>query len=244
MESQEKKDIEPQIAALERAVKLLPMMGRVYAELARVYALNGQAEKSLPLVAKALELEPEFAYRFYEIRADANVALGKFDHAHTDIQIANILPHPNKDEAERISLKVMGIRKRIETIRREADDRRYQELRRQVDAEVARKEPPPKPAPPPPPVPEGMITYQIEARSVIEVVDAVFPEYPEALRQAKATGNVTLQVTVGANGKVTAATVTNSQVPALNTATIEAVKKWSFKPGGRSLKLIISYTLP
>src|SRR5206468_1688800 len=70
MELQDKKDIHAQVAALERAVQLLPLMGRAYAELARVYALDGQPEKSLPAVAKAVELEPEFADHFYEFRAN------------------------------------------------------------------------------------------------------------------------------------------------------------------------------
>src|SRR5438034_7439195 len=65
MELQDKKDIQAQVEALERAVQLLPLMGRAQAELARVYALNGQTEKSLPAIAKAVELEPEFADHFY-----------------------------------------------------------------------------------------------------------------------------------------------------------------------------------
>src|SRR2546425_1435501 len=88
MDIQDKKDIHSQVAALERAVQLLPLMGRAYGELARVYALDGQPEKSLPTVAKALELEPEFADHFYEIRANVEVALGQSDPAFRDINIA------------------------------------------------------------------------------------------------------------------------------------------------------------
>src|SRR5262245_20391916 len=76
METQDAKDLqsqaaaserESQAAALERATQLLPRMGRAYAELARVYALTGRADKGLPLIAKAMDLEPEYADRFYEI---------------------------------------------------------------------------------------------------------------------------------------------------------------------------------
>jgi hypothetical protein len=45
MEVQDKKDVQSQVDALERAVQLLPLMGRASAELARVYALNSQPEK-------------------------------------------------------------------------------------------------------------------------------------------------------------------------------------------------------
>ncbi|MBI4474116.1 MAG: TonB family protein [Acidobacteria bacterium] len=243
LETENAKDIESQAQALERALKLLPLMGRAHSELARVYALTGRAPDSFPLLDRAFELEPEFADRYFEIRADVNVALGRFDEALHDIQIADILPHTGKEAAERVSLKVAAVRKRIETIRREAEDRRLQELRRQVSAEVARREPPPKPAPPPPPVPEGVITYQIEARAIIEVVDATYPEYPEELRKAGTKGNIALNVTVGADGNVASATIAHSQAPALNASTIEAVKKWVFKPGNRSIRLIMTFAL-
>src|SRR5437016_292866 len=92
MELQDKKDIHAQVAALEHAVQLLPLMGRAYAELARLYMLDGQPEKSAPAITKALELEPEYADHFYEIRAEAEVALGQSDRAVRDINIASDLP--------------------------------------------------------------------------------------------------------------------------------------------------------
>jgi TonB family protein len=243
LEIENANDIKLQVDALERAMTLLPLMGRVHAELARVYALSGRGTESLPLIERAFELEPEFAGRFYEIRADVRVALGDFDQAFRDIQIAEALLHRNKDESERITLKVSAVRKRIETIRREAEDRRVQDLRRQVAAEAARREPPRTIAPPPPPVPEGLITYQIEARSIVEVVDAIYPDYPEALRKAGTKGTIALQLALGPDGKVTTVRVANSQAAALNEATSAAVKKWVFKPGPRSLRLLITYAL-
>src|SRR5438132_1749477 len=144
MELQDKKDIHSQVAALEHAVQLLPLMGRAYAELARVYTLDGQAEKSAPAITKALELEPEYADHCYEIRAEAEVALGQSDRAVRDINIASDLPHPDRSAVERYILKVAAIRKKIESARREFDARQLEEIRQQARAEAESREPPPK----------------------------------------------------------------------------------------------------
>lgn len=242
-EKLDRKDLQSQIAALERAVQLLPLMGRAQSELARVYTLNGQPEKATPLISRALDLEPEFADRAYEIRADIRVAMGQYDQAFRDIKIAEAAPHTDKSMKERFTVKVMTFRKKIETARREAEDRRVQRLRSEVGKEVAEREPPPKPAPPPPPVPEGRISYEIEARAPIEVVEAIYPEYPVALRKSGAAGAIALRVDVGPAGKVKNAVVATSQLPDLNAATVDAVKKWSFKPGNRSIRLIVTYSL-
>jgi len=243
LEIQDKKDIQSQVAALERAVQLLPLMGRAFAELARVYALNGQTEKGLPLVVKALDLEPEYADHFYEIRADVHVALGELPQALRDANVASDLPHADRSAVEHYNLKVSAVRKRIEAARREIDLRELEALRSEVRAEAAVREPPPKPAPPPPPVPVGSIGYEIETRAPIEVVDAVYPDYPEALRRKGATGTITLQVNIGPDGKVKAASITKSQLEDLNAATLDAVKKWSFKPGNRSIRLVLKFAL-
>jgi TonB family protein len=243
MEAQDKKDVQTQVAALERAIQLLPLMGRAYAELARAYALNGQAEKALPNVTRAIELEPEFADHFYAIRADVHVAIGRFDQAFHDINVAATLPHTDRSAVERYVLKINDVRKKIETARREIDDRRLEQIRREIAAEAARREPPPKPAPPPPPVPSGTISYQIETRAPIEVLDAIYPDYPEALRKKGAAGTIALRVDVGPDGKVKTAAIAISQLPDLNAATLEAVKKWSFRPGNRSIRVIVTYSL-
>ena len=243
MELQDKKDIHSQVAALEHAVQLLPLMGRAYAELARVYTLDGQAEKSAPAITKALELEPEYADHCYEIRAEAEVALGQSDRAVRDMNIASDLPHPDRSAVERYVLKVSAIRKKIENARREIDARQLEEIRQQTRAEAERREPPPKPTAPPPPVPEGSIGYEIETRAPIEVLETVYPDYPEALRKKGTTGVIALRVDVGPDGKVKTAAVANSQVPDLNNATLEAIKKWSFKPGNRSIRVVIKFSL-
>ncbi len=243
MEVQDKKDVQAQVAALERAIQLLPLMGRAYAELGRVYTLNGQAEKGLPNITRALELEPEFADHFYAIRAEVQVALGRFDQAFQDINIAAALPHVDRSVVERYVVKIIDLRKKIENARREIDGRRLEQIRSEVASEAARREPPPKPVPPPPPVPAGTISYQIEARAPIEVVEAIYPDYPEALRKKGAAGAIALRVDVGPDGKVKTATIASSKLPDLNTATLEAVKKWSFNPGNRSIRVIVTYSL-
>ncbi len=239
----DKKDIQSQVAALERAVQVLPLMGRAHAELARVYALSGQAEKSLALTAKAIELEPEFADHFFEIRADAQLALGETAKALHDVNIASDLPHADRSTVERYLVKVSTIRRRIEAVRREGDQRDLDTVRNEVIAKAAEREPPPKPAPPPPPVPQGSIGYEIETRAPIEVVRTSYPDYPEALRRKGAAGKLTVSVDIGPDGKVKTATVANSTIPDMNNATVEALKKWSFNPGNRSIRVVFTFTL-
>jgi TonB family protein len=243
IELQDKKDIQAQVAALERAVQLLPLMGRAFAELARVHALNGQAEKSLPLVTKAIELEPEYADQFYAIRSDVHLALGQSAEALQDINLASDLPHADRATVERYTLKIAAVRRRIEAARREKDLTELEALRKEVRSEAEEREPPPKPAPPPPPVPAGNITYGIETRAPIDVVDAVYPDYPEALRKKGAEGTITVQVDIGPDGKVKTASIVGSQIEDLNKATLDAVKKWTFKPGNRNIRLVLKFSL-
>src|SRR2546425_2499828 len=240
---EDKKDIHAQAVALERAVQLLPLLGRAYGELARVYALDGQPEKSLPAIGKALDLEPEFADRFYQIRAEVEVTLGQSDRAFRDINIAADLPHSGRSAAEHYSVWISVIQRKIEYARREIDQRKLDEIRQEVRAEAERREPPPQPSAPPPPVPEGRISYSIESRAPLEVLDAVYPDYPEALRKKGAAGDITLRVDIGPDGTVKTAAVAASQIPDLNNAALEAMKKWSFKPGNRSIRVVLTFAL-
>jgi|GEM_PF-2149507 len=242
-------DIALQAAALERAVKLLPLMGRAHAELARVYTLSGKPEAALPLLDKALELEPEFADRFYELRAEAFLALRRFDEALQAIRVAANLPHADRPAVEAYGRKVTAVARRIEDIRREAEGQRLEQLRAEVEAKAAEREPPKPPAPPPPPPRTGQISYQIEASTRVEVTDAVYPEYPDALVQKGRSGRITLQLTVGADGRVSQAAVVSSQITELNAAAVAAAKKWLFKPAavsGRaapvSLRLVFQFS--
>jgi protein TonB len=242
MDITDAKDVQAQAAALERAVQLLPRMGRAFAELARVYARSGQADKSLSLLAKALELEPEYADHYYGIRADVHLALSQSPEALRAINIASDLPHADRSVVERYNLKIADVRRRIEAARREIDYRELEALRSELRAEAQRREPP-KPPEPFTPVPEGSISYEIEARAPIEVVDAVYPEYTETLRKKGAGGAITLQVDIGPDGKVRTASIVRSQLQDLDKATLDAVKKWTFKPGNRNIRLVLKFTL-
>jgi TonB family protein len=248
LELQNERDVAAQAAAADRARQMLPLLGRAHAELARLYVLTGKAEQALPLLDAALAREPEFADHFYQIRAETLLALGRHDDAFQAMNHAAALPHSDKEASERYSAAVLGFRRKIESARRDADDQRLQRLRNEVVAEVRQREPLPPPPAPAAPVPEGRINYQIEARVALEVMQVVYPEYPEAMRRAGTTGNVTLAVIVAANGSVASATVVNSALPALNAAVVDAVKRWTFNPAQRAgttrtLRIVFSFLL-
>jgi TonB family protein len=173
-----------------------------------------------------------------------HLALNQTAQALRDINIASDLPHFDRSSAiEHFNLKRADVRKRIETARREVDSRELEALRKELRAEAEVREPPPTPAPPPPPVPAGSISYQIATRAPIEVVDSIFPDYPETLRKKGTAGTISLQVDIGPDGKVKTASITSSQLQDLNKATLDAVKKWSFKPGNRSIRLVLKFAL-
>jgi TonB family protein len=74
-------------------------------------------------------------------------------------------------------------------------------------------------------------------------VETVYPDYPEALRKSGAAGAIALRVDVGPDGKVKSAAIASSKLAELNAATLEAVKKWTFRPGNRSIRVIVTYSL-
>ncbi len=242
------KNAEPQVAALERAVRLLPHFGRAFGNLARVYTLTGKADRALPLLDRAVELEPEFADRFYDVRASALLALGRLDDSMRAIRTAEALPHADRQTLESYTVKVMEMTRKVEMARRSVDNEKTERIRRDVENKVNEREPV-KPPPPPVVVPEGAISYEISAGATIEVVDTTYPEYPEALRKQGRAGRINLRVEVGVDGKVRTANITTSQLPELNAATVEAAKKWTFKlpqrarPAPITVTLTFNYTL-
>jgi TonB family protein len=89
-----------------------------------------------------------------------------------------------------------------------------------------------------------MITYQIEARTPLEVLDAILPDYPEALRKAGTAGRIMLRVDIGADGKVRTASIAESQLTSLNAPTLDAVKKWTFKSQrAASIRVTVNFLL-
>jgi TonB family protein len=221
-------DIELQVRALDRAAELLPLFGRVRGQLARVYALAGNGQEALTQVDRALELEPEYADELYAVRSEAYLALARYGDANRAIQTAAALPH--SDASQNYNLKATDMERRVEQTRRDADSKRLQEIRSEVSARVAEREPPPPPRPPPPPERFGSIQYTMQSTRQTSIVSAPLPVFDNALVQKGTAGSITLQVTIGADGKVVQASIADSQVLEMNAATLDAVKKWTFTP--------------
>jgi TonB family protein len=228
-------DIELQSRALERAVELLPRLGRANGHLARVYALLGRGDDALAQIDRALEAEPEYADEFYAIRSDALLSLSRYAEAIKAIQTAAALPH--HDRSQDYNFRASEMVRRVEQTRREAENRRLQQIRTEVAAQVAEREP--TPVPPPrsttPTEKFGSIQYTVQASRPLSVTSAPLPIYRDALVQRGAVGNVTIQITIGADGRVTQASIADSQLPEMNASSLDAVRRWTFSvpAGGR-----------
>ena len=232
--------LELQARSLQKATQLLPKLGRVHGQLARVDTLMGKPEEALAEVDRALELEPEFADDFFLIRSEALLALNRYGDANSAARIAAALPH--SDKSTDYDLKSSEIARHIEEIRREVENRRLQQIRAEVDALVARREPPPAPPPPPPPPRAGKIEYSIQSARQLRIVSSPLPVYSNTLIQKGTGGRITVRITVGPDGKVAQASVVDSQLPDMNTATVEAAKKWTFAPGAGLTEARIVFT--
>jgi protein TonB len=228
IETRNRSDLELQLRALERAADVLPRFGRVHGQMARVSTLLGDPERALTHADRAMELEPEFADEFLLVRAEAYMELLRFDEARTTAETAAASPHV--DRGVNYGSKVLDISRRIDEARRQADARRLAQLRAEVSARVAEREPPPPPPPPPPPEKFGDIRYEIQSRTSTEIVSSVLPAYPDALVQKGVAGSITLQVTVGVDGRVSNVVVASSQLAELNAAVQNAVRRWTFRP--------------
>jgi TonB family protein len=62
------------------------------------------------------------------------------------------------------------------------------------------------------------------------LIEKVSPKYPEDARKEKVEGNVLIETSIGADGKVLEAKSVESPDPRLAQAAVEAVKQWKFKP--------------
>jgi len=77
-------------------------------------------------------------------------------------------------------------------------------------------------------------------------VHDVLPVYPESARQAGVSGAVLVELTVGIDGRVTAAKVLRS-VPSLDQAAIDAVLQWRYEPellDGKPVPFIVTAVVP
>jgi TonB family protein len=244
LETSDSREIGLQVQALERAVRLLPLFGRAYAELARVYVLNGEAGKALPSVDKAIELEPEFADHFFVIRTEALLALKRPAEASSSAKLAASLPHADSDAARTYAIREATLLRRVDEVREAAESAQMEELRRELEKKAADLEPP-KPQQRRPEPLAGSIAYSIESRVQVTVVQNPYPVFPDALVQKGTAGKIVLQVNVGVDGRVTDATIASSEIPALNASAIAAAKRWTFRTvqtAGRSVPFTITLT--
>jgi len=124
--------VESQVQALRRAVQLLPLMGRAHAELARVLLLTGRADETLPLLDRAVSLEPEFADRFYLLRAECLLALHRYDESSRIARFAGTLPHADRASATLFDKGIALVDKKIQDIRDAAEQLKVEELRTSV----------------------------------------------------------------------------------------------------------------
>jgi len=101
-----------------------------------------------------------------------------------------------------------------------------------------------EPAPPPDPVPAAGMTTRIE------VVKRSAPPYPQVARQMRISGNVSLEVTVSADGKVEKVKVVDGH-PLLADSAINSVKSWGFRPAtaqgqpvSATIPVVVRFSLP
>jgi TonB family protein len=218
--------LELQVRALQRATELLPRFGRAYGQLGRVHTLTGKPEAALADLDRALELEPEFADEYALIRAEALLAMNRYGDANAAARLAAALPH--SDRTTDYDFRSTEMSRHIEEVRRDVEGRRLQQIRAEVDALVARRDPPPPPPPPPAPPRAGQVEYSVQSNRQLRVVNSPLPVYANSLIQRGSAGKITVRVTIGTDGKVTQASVVDSQLQEMNVATVDATKKWVF----------------
>ena len=226
LETKAQDGLELQSRSLQRAAQLLPRFGRVHGQLARVSTLLGKPEEALAEVNRAIELEPEFADEFLLIRAEAQLALFQYGEANASARMAAALPH--SDKSTDFDFKSSEMTRRVEEVRRDVEGKRVQQLRAEIGAIVSTREPPRQPSPPPPPDRAGKIEYTLQSSRQIKILTSPLPVYSNALVQKERVGKITVRVMIGADGKVTQASILDSQVAEMNTVTVDAVKKWTF----------------
>jgi protein TonB len=95
--------------------------------------------------------------------------------------------------------------------------------------------PPPKPTPAPAEAPAPAAAAPAAAAGgethAAQLIKSASPAYPAEAVRARKDGWVQVEFTVDANGQVTDAKVANAEPPRIfNSAALEAVKRWTFKP--------------
>ena len=224
----------PQIAALERAIELMPLLGRAYSELGRLYVETGRPDDAIRVAEQAIALEPEFADRAFEVIMNAQVALGNHEAATAAAQTAATLPHADPATLEHYALLVPELYRTLETIRRAADSNRLEELRREVESLANDRDPRPRPATGGA-IPVGLVFYDASSDpsdgvSEPQLFSGDLPEYSPDLRRRRIQGQVTIDVDLDRQGRVTGTRIRSSDDEGLSMAVIEALSRWRFDP--------------
>ncbi len=224
----------PQIAALERAIELMPLLGRAYSELGRLYVETGRPDDAIRMAERAIALEPEFADRAFEVIMNAQVDLGNHEAATAAAETAATLPHADPATLEHYALLVPELYRTLETIRRAADSNRLEELRREVEALANDRDPRPRPATGGA-IPVGLVFYDASSDpragvSEPQLFSGALPEYSPDLRRRRIQGQVTVDVDLDRQGRVAGTRIRSSDDEALSTAVIDALGRWRFDP--------------
>ena len=228
----------PQIAALERAIELMPLLGRAYSELGRLYVETGRPGDAIRVAGQAIALEPEFADRAFEVIMNAQVDLGNHEAATAAAQTAATLPHADPATLEHYALLVPELYRTLETIRRAADSNRLEELRREVESLANDRDPRPRPATGGA-IPYGLVFYDASSDppdgvSEPQLFSGDLPEYSPDLRRRRIQGQVTIDVDLDRQGRVTGTRIRSSDDEGLSMAVIEALSRWRFDPARRN----------
>lgn len=227
-----------QIASLERAIDLMPLMGRAYSELGRLYVETGRPDDAIGMAEQAIALEPEFADRAFEVIMDAQVDLGNPEAATAAAQTSATLPHSDPATLEHYESLAPELYRRLEAIRRAADSDRLEELRREVEALANQVDPRPEPVTGGA-LPFGLVHYDVslappDGVSEPQLFSGALPEYSPDLRRRRIQGQVTLDVDLDRQGRVAGTRIRSSDDEALSMAVLEALGRWRFDPARRN----------
>jgi TonB family protein len=227
-----------QIEALERAIELMPLMGRAYAELGFLYVEDGRPEDAIRVAERGVGLEPEFADRAFEVMALAWFELGDDDLTREFAESAATLPHKDPSTLEHYRLLVPDVYRRLEGRRREQEALRVDELRREVQALVDEVDPRPLPTTGGR-LPVGLVHYEVTSppQSGVQepsLVSGQLPDYSAQLRRQRVQGTVVLDIDLDRQGRGVEIEVRESSDAGLSQVAIAALRRWRFDPARKN----------
>ncbi len=93
-----RKELEPAIAATEKAIALDPNFGPSYATLGLILHYAGRSAESLDLIAKAMRLDPHYPGMFLHFVGQAYFTLGRYEEAAAAL-IRRLVRNPDTDSS-------------------------------------------------------------------------------------------------------------------------------------------------